>query len=245
MELYPAVDLLGGTAVRLQQGDFDRRTDYGDPVALVRRYADAGARWVHVVDLDAALRGRPVNRRLVLDLVVAAAPLSVQVGGGVRTAEDAEALLDAGAARVVLGTVAARQPALAVALARRFPGQVAVGVDHRRGRVATDGWEADGRLSVADLLAEVADAPLGAVVVTAIDRDGMLSGPDVDGLAEVLAATPHPVVASGGVSSADDLRALAALQAGGRRLAGAIVGRALVDGVVTVEEALVACAPSG
>lgn len=245
MDLYPAIDLLGGSAVRLQQGDFDRRRSYGDPFDLVRRYASAGARWVHVVDLEAARSGQPVNRRLVLDLVAAAAPLSVQVGGGVRTIGDAEALLAAGVARVVLGTLAARDPAVAVSLARRFPGQVAVGVDHRQGQVATDGWEASGRLSVADLLAEVADAPLGAVVVTAIDRDGMLAGPDIDGLAEVLATTDHPVVASGGVSSADDLRALAAVRVGERRLAGAIVGRALVDGMVTVQEALVACAPSG
>lgn len=244
MDLYPAVDILDGAAVRLQQGDFARRRHYGDPVVLARSYAAAGARWVHVVDLDAARTGRAANRSVVLAVVEAVAPVPVQVGGGVRRPEDAEALLGSGVARVVLGTAAVRDPAMAADLARRFPDQVALGVDHRGGQVATDGWEEAGRVSVPDLLARFEGVPIGAVVVTAIDRDGMLGGPDLAGLRDVVARTSHPVVASGGVSSADDLRALAAVRAAGRSLAGAIVGKALVDGVVPIEEALAACAPS-
>lgn len=245
MDLYPAVDVLGGSAVRLQQGDFSRRQGYGDPVELARRYVAAGARWVHVVDLDAARTGTAVNRSVVLRVVGAVAPVPVQVGGGVRRPGDAEALLGGGVARVVMGTAAVRDPTMAADLARRFPGQVAVGLDHRQGEVATDGWAQGGRTSVVDLLAAFDDVPLGAVVVTAIDRDGMLAGPDVDGLAALLGCTSLPVVASGGVSSVDDLRALASLRAGERALAGVVVGKAIVDGLVSIEEALTACVPSG
>jgi phosphoribosylformimino-5-aminoimidazole carboxamide ribotide isomerase len=245
VDLYPAVDVLGGTAVRLRQGDFERRQDYGDPVALARSYAAAGARWVHVVDLDAARSGRPANRDVVLAVAQAVAPVAVQVGGGIRSAEDATAVLHAGAGRVVLGTAAVRDPDMAAELADRFPGRVAVGLDHRGGQVATDGWAEPGRRTVGELLQRFADVPLGAVVVTAIERDGMLSGPDLAGLADVLECTAHPVLASGGVASADDLRALAALRVGGRSLAGAVVGRAIVDGVVPIEEALAACVASG
>lgn len=245
MELYPAVDILGGAAVRLRQGDFDRRQDYGDPLDLARSYAAAGSRWVHMVDLDAARSGRPANRDVVLAVAEAIAPVAVQVGGGIRTPEDAAGLLQAGAGRVVLGTAAVRAPDMAAELAARFPGRIAVGLDHRGGQVATDGWAEPGRRTVDELLAWFADAPLGAVVVTAIERDGMLSGPDLTGLTTVLERTAHPVLASGGVSSVGDLRALAALRAGGRSLAGAVVGRAIVDGVVPIEEALAACAASG
>jgi phosphoribosylformimino-5-aminoimidazole carboxamide ribotide isomerase len=244
VELYPAVDILGGRAVRLQQGDFARATGYGDPLALARRYVAAGARWVHVVDLDAARSGRPVNRAVVLELVEAVAPAAVQIGGGVRRAEDAADLLQAGAARVVVGTLAAADPDATAALARQFPQRIAVGLDHRHGAVATEGWGADGRRSVTDLLARYEAEPVGGVVVTAIDRDGMLGGPDLDGLRQVLGQTRLPVVASGGVASVADLRALAGLAVLGRRLAGAIVGRALVDGVVDIDEAVRVCAAS-
>lgn len=245
MELLPAVDILDGGAVRLQQGDFERRQGYGDPLALARRWVAAGARWVHVVDLDAARTGRPVNRDVVLGVVAAAAPASVQVGGGVRRPEDAEALLGAGVARVVLGTAAVRDPAMAAELAGRFPGRVVLGLDHRHGLLATDGWAGSGRVPVEELLARFDGVPLGALVVTAIERDGMLAGPDLQGLRRLLASTGHPVVASGGVSSAEDLRALARLSGAKRRLAGAVVGRALVDGVVGIEEALTACVAPG
>jgi phosphoribosylformimino-5-aminoimidazole carboxamide ribotide isomerase len=246
MELLPAIDLLDGQAVRLVQGDFDRAHPYGDPRALARDFVARGARWLHVVDLEAARQGRPVHRALVTELA-AEAGVPVQTGGGVRTLDDVDELLAAGLARVVLGTAALERPALAVEAAARHPGRVALGLDYRRrpdGRLeaASHGWAAGSGRIVEDLLAEVAGAPLGAVVVTAIARDGTLEGPDLDGLAGVLDATELAVVASGG-----DLRALAGLRgpASGRRLEGAVVGKALVDGRLSVEEGLAACAPSG
>jgi phosphoribosylformimino-5-aminoimidazole carboxamide ribotide isomerase len=254
MDLYPAVDIRGGGAVRLTQGDFDRETAYGDPVALARRFADAGAPWLHVVDLDAARHGTPVNRPTVL-AIAAAVGIPVETGGGIRSEDDVAELLDGGVSRVVLGTVALEDPDLAVQLAGRYPGQVAVGIDYRRspgGRteVAVRGWEQGSGRSVADALAALDGAALAAVIVTAIDRDGMLGGPDLEGLTEVLGATSFPVVASGGVASVADIEALAALSvpaAGARlirRLSGAITGRALVDGRMTVEEGVAACARS-
>jgi len=252
MELLPAVDLLDGSAVRLVQGDFQRRSDYGDPLALAHRYAEAGAQWVHVVDLDAARTGEPVNRGVVTALAdeMAARGVRVQAGGGVRTPADVAELIGGGVARVVLGTAALEDPALAAQVARDHPGAVALGLDYRRRpdgslEAASRGWlEGSGR-TVTEVLANVEELLLGAVVVTAIERDGTLSGPDLEGLSAVLDATATPVVASGGVGSAADLRALAALRSpeARRALTGAVVGRALVDGRLDVEEALAACAP--
>lgn len=246
MELFPAIDLLEGTAVRLAQGDFARQSRFGDPVALAERYAAAGARWVHVVDLDAARTGAAVNRAEVL-AIAAIGGLQVQAGGGVRSAADIEELLDGGVARVVMGTAAVGDPELVEELAGRYPGRVAVGLDHRGGgrEVAVSGWERASGVSLEQALERLSSVPVAAVVVTAIERDGMTDGPDTEGLSRVLGATDHEVIASGGVRSADDLRALAALSAGGRRLAGAVVGRALVAEAITVEEAIAACAASG
>jgi len=245
VELLPAIDLIDGGAVRLVQGDFGRARSYGDPLALARAYVAGGATWVHVVDLDAARTGRATNRAVVL-AIVEAAGARVQVGGGVRSEADATELLDAGVGRVVLGTAAVEHPELVQRLAAAHPGRVAVGLDHRPGgEVAVRGWRHGGGVGVAAQLERLAGLELGAVVITAIDRDGMLGGPDLDGLRAALAATALPVVASGGIGSSDDLRALAALQVGGRRLAGAIVGTALVEGAMTVEEAVAACAPCG
>jgi phosphoribosylformimino-5-aminoimidazole carboxamide ribotide isomerase len=253
MELLAAIDLVEGGAVRLVQGDFARQTDYGSPLDVARAYMDGGARWLHLVDLDAARTGDPVNRPVIAALAAAAGARGVRVeaSGGVRTAADVAELLEAGADRVVLGTVVLEDPAFAIDSARRHPGAVAVGVDYRRGEdgsllAASRGWlESSGQL-VADVLGALAGEPIAAAVVTAIDRDGTLTGPDLEGLAEVFEATQADVVASGGVSSADDLRALAALRAAdGRRLAGVVVGRALLDGRVGMEEGIAACAPSG
>ena len=244
MELYPAVDVRGGQAVRLAQGDFGRQREYGDPLALAQRYAAAGARWVHVVDLDAARTGRPAGRADVL-AIARQTPAAVQAGGGVRTSADAEELLGGGVARVVMGTAAASDPGLVAALADRFPGRVAVGLDHRDGELALSGWERAGGVTLPEALEALAGVPLGAVVVTSIERDGMLGGPDLEGLGEVLSASAHPVIASGGVRSVADLEALGRLGSPGRRLAGVIVGRALVEGSLGVEEAMAACAASG
>jgi phosphoribosylformimino-5-aminoimidazole carboxamide ribotide isomerase len=252
MDLYPAVDLRGGRAVRLVQGDFDRETAYGDPVALARSFAAAGAPWLHVVDLDAARTGEPVQRDLVLR-IAAEVSVPVQTGGGVRTDADVDALLGGGVARVVLGTAALDHPDLVRRAAARHPGRVAVGLDYRRapgGRteVAVRGWEEGSGRDLVEVVADLEGSGVAALVVTSIDADGTLAGPDLDGLAAVLAATGLPVIASGGVGGTADLVALSRLGAGtgapSRTLAGAIAGRALVDGRMTVEEAVAACAPS-
>jgi phosphoribosylformimino-5-aminoimidazole carboxamide ribotide isomerase len=252
MDLYPAIDIRDGGAVRLTQGDFDRQTDYGDPVALAKTFAAGGAPWLHVVDLDAARSGQPTNRALVLALA-GAVDVPVETGGGVRSEADVTELLEGGVSRVILGTAILDQPDLVRRSASRFPGQVAIGLDYRMGPdgradVAVRGWEEGSGRTVVEVLDELGDVPLAAVIVTAIERDGTLSGPDLDGLVGVLGATRLPVIASGGVGSAADLAALAkvSVEVGGeaRRLAGAITGKALVDGRMTVEEAVAACALS-
>jgi phosphoribosylformimino-5-aminoimidazole carboxamide ribotide isomerase len=240
MELFPAIDLHDGGAVRLVQGDFGRVRAYGDPLTLARSYTAGGASWVHVVDLDAARTGSPVNRPLVLE-IARTVDVRVQAGGGVRTAADARALLDHGVERVVLGTAALETPDLVASLAARYPGRVAVGLDHRGSELAVRGWEQSTGTTLGAALEQLAGVDLGAVVVTAIDRDGMLEGPDLTGLGDALGQSAHPVVASGGVRSPADLEALAALRSEGRRLAGAIVGTALVEGAMSVEEAIAAC----
>ena len=253
MELYPAIDIRDGGAVRLAQGDFDRQSDYGDPVELARRFAAAGAPWLHVVDLDAARSGRPVNRATVL-AIAAAVDVPVETGGGVRGEADVAELLDGGVARVIIGTAALDDPDLVHRATAAYPGRVAAGIDYRwtadgRTEVAVRGWEQGTGRTVGELLDELAGAGLAAVIVTSIERDGMLTGPDLDGLAAVLGSTDVPVIASGGVGSVGDIETLAALEVdiagvAPRRLLGAITGKALVDGRMTVEEAVAACAPS-
>ena len=236
MELFPAIDLLDGRAVRLYQGDYDRETVYNDdPVEQARLFAAEGARWIHVVDLDAARSGTPRNRD-VIAAIVHAVDVPVQTGGGVRDDAAADALFEAGVTRVVLGTAALEDPALVRRLASRVP--VAVGLDARGREVAVRGWEQGSGRDLLDVAREFADAGVEALIVTEIGRDGTLSGPDIEGLGEVLDATELPVIASGGVGVLDDLRALMALRSGGRALAGAIVGRAIYEGAFTVSQAL-------
>jgi phosphoribosylformimino-5-aminoimidazole carboxamide ribotide isomerase len=258
--LYPAIDLRDGGAVRLTQGDFDRQVGYGDPLALAARFIDGGAPWIHVVDLNAARTGVPHERATLARIVElagsagAAAGIKVQSGGGIRTEGDVADVLALGVARVVLGTAALEDPAFATRCARRWPGQIAVGLDYvlRPDGVAEargHGWEEGSGRTLPELLDRWAGEPIGAVVATAIARDGMLGGADLDGLGALLALTALPVVASGGVGSLDDLRALAGLSvpepAGeSRTLAGVIVGKALVEGRFSLEEAVAACTVS-
>ena len=254
MDLYPAIDIRGGGAVRLTQGDFDRQSEYGDPVELAMRFVEGGAPWLHVVDLDAARSGLPVNRSTVL-AIARAAGVPVETGGGVRSEGDIEELLEGGLSRVILGTAALDDPGLVRRATAAFPGMVALGLDYRRtadGRaeVAVRGWEQGSGRTVGDLLDEVAGAGLAAVIVTSIERDGMLTGPDIEGLRAVLASTEVPVIASGGVGSVADVEALAQVDeadsaGASRRLLGAITGKALVDGRMTVEEGVAACARFG
>ena len=248
MDLYCAVDIRGGRCVRLRQGDYGAETVYDDdPVAVAVAMAEAGAGWIHVVDLDGARSGRPDNAPVVAD-IAAAVDVPVQAGGGVRTAGTAEAWFAAGVERVVLGTAALRDPDLVRRLVRS--GRVAVGLDARAGEVATDGWLRGSGQPVLNVARSFAADGVDAFVVTDISRDGTLDGPDLEGLAAVLEAVstevPTEVIASGGVGRLDDLRALAGLEgAGGRRLSGAIVGTALYERRFTVAEAAAALKPAG
>jgi phosphoribosylformimino-5-aminoimidazole carboxamide ribotide isomerase len=238
LDLYPAIDLRGGRCVRLYQGDYGRETVYGDdPVAQARSFAEAGARWIHVVDLDAARTGDPRNRDLVA-AIAAAVDVPVQTGGGVRDDAAADALLSAGVRRVVVGTAALDDPDWVRRLAGRYPGRVAVGLDARGRDVAVRGWVEGSGHDLVEVARRFGDAGVAALVVTEIGRDGTLEGPALDQLADVLAATTLDVVASGGVGTLDDLRALAALDVDGRRLAGAIVGRALYEGAFLLSDAV-------
>lgn len=249
MELLPAIDLLDGRVVRLVRGDYAEETVYdADPVAVARRFAAGGARWIHVVDLDAARTGEPRNRDAVAAVAAAMAEVGVAVesGGGVRSEAAARSLWEVGVRRVVLGTAAVEDPALVERLAALHPDGVAVGLDARAGAVAVRGWLDDSGVSIAQALVRLADAGVAAVIVTEISRDGMLSGPDIAGLGEVLDLTAIDVIASGGVASAGDVATLAALRGprSGRALAGAIVGRAIYEGRLSVEEGVAACAAS-
>ena len=232
MILYPAIDLLDGEVVRLRQGEYGDSTVYGsDPVEVARGFVDAGATWVHMVDLDAARSGRAHNRGLIAAVAgELAGRASVQVGGGVRTVDDARELRDAGVARVVMGSAAVNDPPLVERVAAVVP--VAVGLDHRAGNIATHGWtESSGRM-VLDVLADYPSA--SAFVITDISRDGMLVGPDVEGLVAAAAATGVPVIASGGVGTLAHLRELAAFP----QLGGVIVGKAIYENRFTVAEAV-------
>lgn len=238
MQLFPAIDLRGGRCVRLHQGDYGRETVYGDdPVAQAVAFAEAGAGWIHVVDLDAARTGAPENRPTIAS-IAQAVDVPVQCGGGVRDREAAAALFEAGVERVVVGTAALTDPEFVRELARRH--RVAVGLDARAGEVATDGWLVRSGRTVFDVARSFADAGVDAFVVTDITRDGTLEGPDVEGLAEMVAATAVDVIASGGVGTLADLRALASLEHEGRRLAGAITGKALYEGRFGVSDAVAA-----
>lgn len=240
----PAIDLLGGRVVQLVQGDYDSGTVHGDdPVAVARGFERAGCPWIHCVDLDAARTGDPVNRELI-GAVVAAVSVPVQVGGGVRDDAAADALRELGVSRVVIGTAALGDPAFVARVARRQ--RVAIGLDVRGREVAVKGWTEGSGVEWDTALARLADTGAEAVVVTQIQKEGLMAGPDLEGLGEVLAATSLQVVASGGVSAVDDLRALDALRSpDGRGLAGAIVGTAIYEGTVPVREAVevLRCAP--
>ena len=240
MQLYPAIDLRAGTAVRLYQGDYDQETVYGtDPAAQAAAFVAEGAEWLHVVDLDAAKSGDPVNRSVIAKICTAV-NVPVQVGGGVRSVDAAKALFDLGVSRVVIGSAAVEQPELVRAVAAEH--SVAVGLDAHGDEVATHGWtERTGR-TVKDLAAQYADDGVEALVVTEISVDGTLAGPDVEGLTSLLAATSIPVIASGGVGTIEHLLTLGSISVDGRSFAGAITGRALYEGAFTVAGALAALA---
>lgn len=235
MELWPAIDLRGGRCVRLLQGDYARETVFDDdPVAVARRFAAAGARRLHLVDLDGAREGEPVQAALV-GRIVAAAGVPCQVGGGVRSATTAAAYLDAGVSRVVVGSLAVDAPDSFSELVSAWPGRIVLGLDARDGIVAVRGWRETGGTAAIDVARRHRSLPLAALVFTDIAKDGMLEGPNLEALGAMIAAAGIPVVASGGIASAADIRRVADCGA-----AGCIVGKALYTGAVTLAEALAA-----
>ncbi len=238
MEIIPAIDLLGGRVVRLVQGDPARETRYGeDAAAAASEWERRGARRLHVVDLDGALAGTPANRDAVR-AILAAVRIPIQVGGGLRSLDAVRELLGLGVATAVLGTAAIRDPEFLGAACAAFPGRIALGLDARAGAVAVSGWAEATSVRAADLASQARRHPLAAIIYTDISRDGMLSGPDLDGLRTIAEAARLPVIASGGIASAADIAALRGLEPLG--VYAAIIGKALYDGRLSLEAALAA-----
>lgn len=240
MQIWPAIDLLGGKCVRLQQGDYARETVFADdPAAMAASFQRAGAQHLHLVDLDGARAGKPMNLDAVR-AIVAAVDLECELGGGVRDEATIESLLDLGLSRLVLGTSALKRPEWFADMCRKFPNQLSLGVDARNGLVATDGWLETSSESAVEVVQRFAALPLASVIYTDIATDGMLQGPNVPAMRDMQESTALPVIASGGVTTADDVATLAAVG-----LAGAIVGRALYAGTLTLPAALAAAKRSG
>jgi phosphoribosylformimino-5-aminoimidazole carboxamide ribotide isomerase len=234
--LFPAIDLKSGEAVRLEQGDMARATVFHrDPAAQARAFAAQGFEYLHIVDLDGAFAGRPMNAAAV-ERILAAVKIPIQLGGGIRDDATVEAWLGRGVARVIIGTAAVRDPGLVKAAAGKFPGRIAVGLDARDGKVAVEGWAKTSELSALDIARRFADAGVAAVIYTDVARDGMLAGLNLKAAIALAEAVPIPVIVSGGLASIADVRAL--LEPRARKLAGAIVGRALYDGRLDAAAAL-------
>tara|TARA_B100000073_G_scaffold257906_1_gene217804 strand:+ start:2883 stop:3650 length:768 start_codon:yes stop_codon:yes gene_type:complete len=236
MEIIPAIDLLDGACVRLHQGDYEQVTRFSDdPVAQALSWQNQGATRLHLVDLDGAKRGEPVNDAAIR-AITAALDIPVQLGGGVRSVERAHDLLSCGLDRVILGTVAIEQPELVSQLAQRYPNQIVVGIDAKEGKVATRGWIEQSDVLATDLARRFSDAGIAAIITTDIATDGTLAGPNLTALREMAEASSVPVIASGGIGCMGDLLSLLPLEALG--VTGVIVGRALYDGRVELAEAI-------
>ena len=236
MILYPAIDLKDGRCVRLLRGEMSAATVFNeDPAAQARSFADAGCRWLHLVDLDGAFAGKPMNAASV-EAILNAVGVPAQLGGGIRDLATIEAWLGKGIARIILGTAALAQPDLVTESCRKFPGKVAVGIDARGGMVAVEGWAKTSEMRALDLARRVEDAGAAAIIFTDIDRDGALAGVNVAATAALARALKTPVIASGGVAALDDIAALKAHESDG--IAGAVLGRALYDGRVDLKAAL-------
>ena len=236
MILFPAIDLKDGQCVRLKLGDMTQATVFNDdPAAQARSFEGQGFEWLHLVDLNGAFEGRPVNAAAV-EAILSSVRLPVQLGGGIRSLAQIEGWLAKGIHRVILGTVALRDPALVREACRLFPGRIAVGIDAKGGRVAVEGWAETSDLTAIDLARQFADAGVSAIIFTDIDRDGVLKGLNIESTLDLARAVPIPVIASGGLASMDDIHRL--LQPDCRILEGAISGRALYDGRIDVAAAL-------
>jgi phosphoribosylformimino-5-aminoimidazole carboxamide ribotide isomerase len=235
MQIWPAIDLRGGKCVRLQQGDYQRETVFGeDPVAMARQFVADGAEYLHLVDLDGARDGRLVNLPSV-QAIVEAVGIPCELGGGVRDESSIRQLLEIGLSRLVIGTKVLREPAWFRQMCRMFPDQLALGLDARNGQVATDGWLETSGVAATDLVRQFADEPIAAIIYTDIATDGMMAGPNLVAMREMRAATELPLIASGGVARAADVSQLAALS-----VTGCIIGRALYERTLTIADALAA-----
>ena len=240
MLVIPAIDLKDGKCVRLKQGRMDDATTYGDdPVAMAARWVEAGARRLHLVDLNGAFEGEPVNGEAVTAIARAYPNLPIQIGGGIRSAETIEHYLDAGVSQVIIGTKAVKEPAFVTEMCKAFAGHVIVGLDARDGFVATDGWAEVSTLKATELAKRFADNGVSSIVYTDIARDGMMGGVNVEATAELAREGGLPVIASGGVTNLDDLRELIA--AGEPGILGAITGRAIYEGSLDVADAQALC----
>ena len=234
--LYPAIDLKDGACVRLRRGEMNQATVFNkDPADQARRFAHAGAAWLHLVDLDGAFAGKPMNRAAV-EAILAAVEIPCQLGGGIRDHNSVDNWLSAGIARVILGTAALKNPALVREACKRHPGRIAIGIDAKGGKVAVEGWAETSEIAVLDLARRFADAGVAALIFTDVDRDGLLGGANIAATAALAEALPIPVIASGGVSGLADIDALKET-----RVAGVIVGRALYDGGLNLAEAIARC----
>ncbi|MEX2139693.1 MAG: 1-(5-phosphoribosyl)-5-[(5-phosphoribosylamino)methylideneamino]imidazole-4-carboxamide isomerase [Pirellulales bacterium] len=235
MQVWPAIDLRAGKCVRLQQGDYGRETVFGDdPAAMARHWVDQGAECLHLVDLDGAKAGRPANLDSVR-AILKAVRVPCELGGGIRDEDTIASLLDLGLSRLVIGTKALREPDWFRRVCRKFPGKLVLGLDARKGRVATDGWLETSDTSAIELAQQFDDNPLAAIIYTDIATDGMLAGPNLTATREMKASVRLPIIASGGVTTADDVRQLAALG-----VAGCIIGRSLYEGKLSLKDALAA-----
>lgn len=235
MQIWPAIDLRGGKCVRLVQGDYDRETVFGDnPAEMARRWVDEGAEHLHLVDLDGARDGHLANREAV-SAIVSAVNIPCEIGGGIRDEDSIKALLEIGIERLVIGTKAIKQPDWFRDVCRRYPDKLALGIDARNGRVATDGWLETSDVAATDLAGQFADEPIAAIIYTDIAKDGMMSGPNIAAMKEMNESTDIPVIASGGVTTASDVQRLAEVN-----MAGCIIGRTLYEGKLTLKDALAA-----
>jgi phosphoribosylformimino-5-aminoimidazole carboxamide ribotide isomerase len=236
MILFPAIDLKNGEAVRLQQGDMARATVFNtNPAAQAKAFEDQGFEWLHLVDLDGAFAGKPVNA-LAVAQILKSVKIPVQLGGGIRNMKTVEAWLGEGVSRVIIGTAAVREPEFVKQAARKFPGKIAIGIDARYGKVAISGWAEETQLEAAEVAKLFEGAGVAAVIYTDVERDGMMQGLNLDSTIALSEAVSIPVIASGGFASIDDVKAL--LEPRAKKLAGAITGRALYDGRIDPKEAL-------
>jgi phosphoribosylformimino-5-aminoimidazole carboxamide ribotide isomerase len=236
MILFPAIDLKNGEAVRLKQGDMARATVFNsNPAAQAKTFEDQGFEWLHLVDLDGAFAGKPVNA-LAVAQILKKVKIPVQLGGGIRNLKTVEAWLGEGISRVIIGTAAVREPAFVKEAARKFPGKIAIGIDARHGKVAISGWAEETQLEVAEVARLFEGAGVAAIVYTDVERDGMMQGLNLDSTIALAEAVSIPVIASGGFASIDDVKAL--LEPRAKKLAGAIAGRALYDGRIDPKQAL-------